>query len=232
MLFFPGGHCSAACDCGWGIYTASGHGVVSFSRPGYGGTRAGPLSPAEFAPLVREVCAQLDLGDRRCGRRLVRRMQAVQASLDRVFTCRGWYCTAPPRRAAVSRHPRASDRWARGVLSDAAGAGLGPGPPGGPHRLGPARMLARLSKLPIGDWWERLSVADRDEARTCSRPCAPIQDSSTISDRSITDRRRGVTSCRKWGVQTRDGLPPRSRRHLHPRPGPRREHSRCGARRA
>lgn len=49
------------CDCGWGLYTESGHAVVSFSRPGYGGTRVGPLSAADFAPLVREVCEQLDI---------------------------------------------------------------------------------------------------------------------------------------------------------------------------
>jgi pimeloyl-ACP methyl ester carboxylesterase len=60
-LFFPGGHCSAQCDCGWGLYAESGHAVVSFSRPGYGGTHVGRLSAAEFAPLVREVCGQLDI---------------------------------------------------------------------------------------------------------------------------------------------------------------------------
>ncbi|MEP7192309.1 MAG: hypothetical protein ABI903_05535 [Actinomycetota bacterium] len=61
VLFFPGGHCSAKCDCGWGLYTGSGHAVVSFSRPGYGGTRVGPLSAAEFEPLISEVCEQLDI---------------------------------------------------------------------------------------------------------------------------------------------------------------------------
>jgi pimeloyl-ACP methyl ester carboxylesterase len=61
VLFFPGGHCSARCDCGWGLYAEPGHAVVSFSRPGYGGTRVGPVSAPEFAPLVREVCRQLDI---------------------------------------------------------------------------------------------------------------------------------------------------------------------------
>ena len=61
VLFFPGGHCSARADCGWALYTRSGHGVVSFSRPGYGDTRVGAQTAEEFAPVVREVCEQLHL---------------------------------------------------------------------------------------------------------------------------------------------------------------------------
>ena len=61
VLFFPGGHCSAATDCGWSLYAGLGHEVVSFSRPGYGGTRVGRLSAAEFTPLVGEVCEQFGI---------------------------------------------------------------------------------------------------------------------------------------------------------------------------
>jgi pimeloyl-ACP methyl ester carboxylesterase len=61
VLFFPGGHCTARSDCGWGLYTGSGHGVISFSRPGYGATRVGARTVAEFAPVVREVCRHLDV---------------------------------------------------------------------------------------------------------------------------------------------------------------------------
>jgi pimeloyl-ACP methyl ester carboxylesterase len=61
VLFFPGGHCSARADCGWALYTRSGHSVVSFSRPGYGDTRVGAQTAEEFAPVVREVCEQLHL---------------------------------------------------------------------------------------------------------------------------------------------------------------------------
>jgi hypothetical protein len=35
VLFFPGGHSSAASDCGWRLYEDSGHGLLAFSRPGY-----------------------------------------------------------------------------------------------------------------------------------------------------------------------------------------------------
>ena len=34
VRFFPGGHCSAECDCGWSLYQDMGHAIVSFSRPG------------------------------------------------------------------------------------------------------------------------------------------------------------------------------------------------------
>lgn len=61
VLFFPGGHCSATCDCGWSVYSELGHAIVSFSRPGYGATRVGRRSAADFAPLVREVCCNLGI---------------------------------------------------------------------------------------------------------------------------------------------------------------------------
>lgn len=62
MLFFPGGHCSAASDCGWSLYTSAGHGVLAFSRPGYGNTDVGRLNAAEFVPAVAECCEDLGIG--------------------------------------------------------------------------------------------------------------------------------------------------------------------------
>jgi pimeloyl-ACP methyl ester carboxylesterase len=61
MLFFPGGHCSAAVDCGWSLYTSIGHGVLSFSRPGYGLTDVGRLNAEEFVPAVAECCEALGI---------------------------------------------------------------------------------------------------------------------------------------------------------------------------
>lgn len=55
VLFFPGGHCSAAAHCGWSLYTSLGFEVVSFSRPGYGRTHVGPLTAARCTPVVTEV---------------------------------------------------------------------------------------------------------------------------------------------------------------------------------
>jgi pimeloyl-ACP methyl ester carboxylesterase len=63
VLFFPGGHCSATSDCGWELYTSLGHGIISFSRPGYGSTQVGRLTAAEFEPVVRDVCRELGVDE-------------------------------------------------------------------------------------------------------------------------------------------------------------------------
>lgn len=52
VLLFPGGHTTAATPIGEDIYTDLGRTVLCFSRPGYGRTEVGPLTAAEFAPLV------------------------------------------------------------------------------------------------------------------------------------------------------------------------------------
>lgn len=61
VLFFPGGHCSAASDCGWNLYTSESHGVMAFSRPGYGRTAVGHLNAVEFVPAVAECCQELGI---------------------------------------------------------------------------------------------------------------------------------------------------------------------------
>jgi pimeloyl-ACP methyl ester carboxylesterase len=122
VLFFPGGHCSARADCGWALYTRSGHGVVSFSRPGYGDTRVGALTAEEFAPVVREVCEQLHLdtvaaavGASFGG------MQAVHVAADPRLRVERLVlhslCTVG---VALPRHARRDGRWATGVLTGTA----------------------------------------------------------------------------------------------------------------
>jgi len=167
VLFFPGGHCSARCDCGWGLYTESGHAVVSFSRPGYGGTRVGALGAAEFAPLVREVCEQRGIsviaaavgvsfgglqavhvaGDRELGLRRLVLHSCAPSGLSypdtRAESVLGPVLFSPLLQGLVWRLVR------RVVRSDS----------------GLRTMMARLSKLPVEDWWDQLSAADRDEAR-------------------------------------------------------------------
>ena len=63
VVFFPGGHCSAASDCGWRLYTSQGFGVLAFSRPGYGATDVGALTAAEFVPAIVECCDQMGVGE-------------------------------------------------------------------------------------------------------------------------------------------------------------------------
>ncbi|AYD89295.1 alpha/beta hydrolase [Actinomyces lilanjuaniae] len=59
VAFFPGGHCTARSDCGWSLYTTAGHGVIAFSRPGYGRTAVGDVTAAEFCDAVAACCRQL-----------------------------------------------------------------------------------------------------------------------------------------------------------------------------
>jgi hypothetical protein len=59
VLFLQGGHCPASIDCGWNLYTGWGHGLVSFSRPGYGATRVGLLSAAGAACRCDSGCEPL-----------------------------------------------------------------------------------------------------------------------------------------------------------------------------
>ena len=61
ILYFHGGHESAITAPASELYVELGHSVITVSRPGYGHTDVGPLSPAGFAPLVEEVRALLDI---------------------------------------------------------------------------------------------------------------------------------------------------------------------------
>jgi len=166
-LFFPGGHCSARCDCGWGLYAESGHAVVSFSRPGYGGTRVGPLSAAEFAPLVREVCEHLDVSVIAAAVGVsFGGMQAVHVAADQelgvrrlvLHSCAPSGLPYPDTRAEAIVGPVLFSPLLQGLVWRLV------------RRMvrsdwGLRHMMARLSKLPVEGWWEQLSAADRDEAR-------------------------------------------------------------------
>jgi len=167
VLFFPGGHCSAQCDCGWGLYIESGHGVVSFSRPGYGGTQVGSLSAAEFAPLVREVCEQLDISVIAAAVGVsFGGLQAVHVAGDPALgvprlvlhSCAPSGLPYPDIRAEAIVGPVLFSPLLQGLVWRVvrrvvrADSGL-------------RTMMARLSKLPAEDWWEQLSAADRNEAR-------------------------------------------------------------------
>ena len=167
VLFFPGGHCSAAVDCGWSLYTAIGHGVVSFSRPGYARTDVGRLTAAEFVPAVAQCCEVLGI-DQTAGVVGVSfgGMQAIHIAVA--------LPTLAPRLALHSCAPsthaypdtRLESRWgpiafapglqsltwaavARLVATDA----------------GLRRMVGTLSTRPIDDWWHTWSDEDRTLAR-------------------------------------------------------------------
>ena len=198
VLFFPGGHCTARSDCGWGLYTESGHGVLSFSRPGYGGTSVGQLTPAEFAPLVREVCKQLDIsviaavvGVSFGGMQAVHVAQDPELDVPRLVlhSCAPSSLPYPDNRAEAIGGPVLFSPLLQGLVwrlmrmlvrSD---SGL---------RL----VLARLSKLPVERWWGRLSAADKDGARALFQSMG--SDRGFVND--LRYARPGGSSARRFNL--------------------------------
>ena len=167
VLFFPGGHCSAKCDCGWSVYRDMGHAIVSFSRPGYGGTHVDSLSPAEFARLVREVCEQLGItavaaavGVSFGGMQAVHATNDVQLGVPRLIlhSCAPSRLPYPDNRSERIGGPILFSPLLQGFVwrivrrMQRTDAGL---------RL----LMARLSTLPVEDWWARLTAEDRAQAR-------------------------------------------------------------------
>jgi pimeloyl-ACP methyl ester carboxylesterase len=167
MLFFPGGHCSAAVGCGWSLYTSLGHGVLSFSRPGYGLTDVGRLTAEEFVPAVAESCEMLAIeesagavGVSFGGLQAIQVAVALPALVPRLalHSCAPSTHAFPDTARESVLGPIAFGpglqrfAWAavtRWVESDA-----------GLHR-----MVGTLSKRPLREWWHTWSEDDRTQAR-------------------------------------------------------------------
>ncbi|QCO98259.1 alpha/beta hydrolase [Arthrobacter sp. 24S4-2] len=171
VLFFPGGHCSAASDCGWSLYTSEGHGVLAFSRPGYGNTGVGRLNAAEFVPAVAECCEELGI-NRTAGAVGVSigGMQALHAALamPELVPRMVLHSCAPSTRAYPDTHLESllgplvfspalqGLTWAtlaRLVDSDA----------------GLRRMVGALSNRSVNEWWHTWSGEDKRRARELFR---------------------------------------------------------------
>ncbi len=167
FLFFPGGHCSAAVDCGWSLYTSLGHGIVSFSRPGYGRTDVGLLTAAEFTSAVTECCEALAISQT-AGAVGVSfgGMQAVQvavASAVRVPRLILHSCAPSTLPFPDTRH----EALAGPVV-------FGPALQGGVWAMleklvssdtGLQKMVGTLSNRPVVDWWDTWSKQDQLRAR-------------------------------------------------------------------
>lgn len=171
VLFFPGGHCSAASDCGWSLYTSEGHGVLAFSRPGYGNTDVGRLNAAEFVPAVAECCEGLGIdqtagavGVSFGGMQAIHAASSLPALVPRLVlhSCAPSTLAYPDTRLESLGGPVAFSpalqnlTWktvSRLVDSDA----------------GLRRMLNALSKRPVNDWWHTWSVEDKRRARELFR---------------------------------------------------------------
>ncbi len=171
VLFFPGGHCPAAVDCGWSVYASLGHGILSFSRPGYGATHVGQLAAQKFVPAVAECCERLGITET---------AGAVGVSFGgmQAIHCAVALPWLVPRLALHSCAPstHAYPDTARQAL-------LGPlvFAPGSQRVVwsaiarrvasdrGLRRMVATLSTRPLDDWWHTWSAADRTLARELFR---------------------------------------------------------------
>jgi pimeloyl-ACP methyl ester carboxylesterase len=167
MLFFPGGHCSAAVDCGWSLYTSIGHGILSFSRPGYGLTDVGRLNAEEFVPAVAECCELLGIDETAGavgvsfgGMQAIHVAVAVPALVPRLVlhSCAPSTHAYPDTRREAVVGPIAFARglqsftWATVARLVESDAGL-------------RRMVGALSRRPIGDWWHTWSEEDKIQAR-------------------------------------------------------------------
>ncbi|OYN99976.1 alpha/beta fold hydrolase [Enemella evansiae] len=167
VLLLGGGHTTARTPIGQELYSELGHTVVTVSRPGYGRTSVGPLTAAEFGPLLVEVCDRMGLGPLAAVVGVsVGGPTAVQATLALGERARSLilhsaapsarpYPDAPAQRAAapvVFGPSTQAVTWATVRRSVRTDAGL-------------RRHLGRLSRLPAVRWWPDLTEADKDAAR-------------------------------------------------------------------
>jgi len=171
VLFFPGGHSRAQTDCGWSLYAELGHEVVSFSRPGYGSTRVGRLSAAEFAPLVDEVCARLGVsGVAAVVGVSFGGLQAVHVAAGRrpvpqrliLHSCAPSGLSYPDSKAEAVLGPIVFSPQLQGLVWWALHAAVR-------SDAGLRAMMAPLSTLPVDEWWSVMTPADRETTRALFR---------------------------------------------------------------
>jgi len=167
VLVFPGGHTTAATPLGSDLYTDLGYRVLTFSRPGYGRSRVGSLTAAEFVPAVMEVSQLLGITEAAATVGVsFGGLQAahVAVSLPQLAPRLVLHSCAPStlpypdtaleRLAAPLAFGPYSQRltWKVGRALTARDRGL---------RL----MMASLSTMPTAQWWHTWTPADRAAAR-------------------------------------------------------------------
>ncbi|GAB3554128.1 pimeloyl-ACP methyl ester carboxylesterase [Actinopolyspora lacussalsi] len=167
VVFFPGGHSTAATPNGADLYTELGYRVVTFSRPGYGRTAVGDLTAAEFVPAVAEVCAGLGITT------AAATVGMSFGGLQAVHVATGLPHLAP--RLVLHSCAPSSLPYPDG-LTERLVAPLAFGPR--TQRLtwravrlltasdrGLRVMMSSLSRLPVRQWWSQWSRDDRAAAR-------------------------------------------------------------------
>ena len=165
VLFFPGGHCSAATPIGADLYAELGFDVIVFSRPGYGRTDVGQLSAAEFVPAVRECCKSL--GITRAAAVIGVSFGGLQAL--QVATAIDLASHLVLHSCAPSTRPFPDTRRERLVTPLIFGPTVGAATWAAVRALvaserGLRTMMGTLSQLPVDTWWPTWTAADRAAA--------------------------------------------------------------------
>ncbi len=174
VLFFPGGHSPAATDCGWSLYTDLGHGLLAFSRPGYGGTDVGRLDAGQFVPAVSDCCARLGIAETAAVVGVsFGGLQAIEVAVQLPHLA--------PRLALHSCAPSTLPYPDSRLEAIAGPIVFGPAWQGPAWRAisrlvgtdaGLRRMVASLSRRPVEEWWTTWSVEDKQAARALFRSMA------------------------------------------------------------
>lgn len=171
VLFFPGGHTTAATPLGVELYSELGFRTLTFSRPGYGRTDVGPLTAAQFVPAIAQTCQQLGITS------VAATVGLSFGGLQAVHVAVGLPHLAPRlilHSCAPSSLPYPDTGWER------RGAPLVFGPR--TQRLtwrlvralvtgdrGLRAMVRPLSRRPVDQWWADWTPADRAGAREVFR---------------------------------------------------------------
>ena len=167
VLVFPGGHCSAGTPLGADLYTELGFRVLTFSRPGYGRTRVGPLMAAEFVPAVAEVCDELGISEAAATVGIsFGGLQAVHAAVALghlaprlvLHSCAPSTLPYPDTRLEAAAGPLGFSPWTQGLTWRAVRAMTS-------SDRGLRLMMSTLSTLPVDSWWPKWTPADRASAR-------------------------------------------------------------------
>ena len=167
VLFFPGGHTTAATPVGTDVYTDLGYRALSFSRPGYGRTNVGALTAAEFVPAIAQVCDSLGIAEAAATVGLsFGGMQAVHVAVNLRHLA--------PRLILHSCAPSSMPYPDTSLQRLAGPYAFGPRTQKFTWRLvrtvtatdtGLRLMMASLSRLPVNEWWDTWTAADRAAAR-------------------------------------------------------------------
>jgi pimeloyl-ACP methyl ester carboxylesterase len=167
VVCFPGGHATAATPVGTDLYTELGYRVLSISRPGYGRTRVGPLTAAEFVRVVAEVCERLDISAAAAtvgisfgGLQAIEVAVSMRSLAPRLVLHSCAPSTLPYPDTMAQRiaaplvfNPRVQRlTWHLVRLLTSSDSGL-------------QRMMASLSTVPIDQWWATWTPTDRQAAR-------------------------------------------------------------------